>query len=117
MVWQRHIKTALFFAKRKIAVTVDGESKDVRIVLENFGCAVALVHVKIDHSGSADEISFSQELDGNRNVIKDAETSAFSAKSMVRAAAEGGSPAMFHGLQGSGDCSAYGRIGALDKSF
>src|SRR6185437_2380387 len=74
---QGNIKAALFLSKREIAFAVDGECKDVRIVLKNLCCAVALMHIKINDGSPADEAALSQKLDSDSNVIEHTEACAF----------------------------------------
>src|SRR5262249_14906705 len=85
MIRQSYIQPALLFAEGKIALAVDGESKDLGIVRKNLRRTIPLMHVKINDGGAPDHISFSQHVNGDSNIIEDAESRAFPAKSMMRA--------------------------------
>ena len=98
-IGQADIERALLFAKREVALAMNGESEDAGVATEDVSGAVSLMNVEIDDGGAADASGVAEELDGDSDIVKDAEAGAFAAKSVMCAAAQSATPAGGEGVE------------------
>src|SRR5579871_4264849 len=71
---------------------MNGERHDAGVACEDFGGSVSLVYIKVDNCRAPGQAFLAQKLNGDRDIVKNAESRAFSSKSVVRASAKGCAP-------------------------
>jgi hypothetical protein len=77
---------------------MDGKREDVGLFSEDFGCAVSLMDVEVDHGRAVYPASMSKVLNRDCNIVEHAETRALSAKGMMRPSTKSASPAIGKGI-------------------
>lgn len=114
-VGQMEIEGALLLAEREVAAPVHRQREDIRIVTEDFRGAIALMNVEINDGRALNHSIGPQLLDGDGNVIEDAESGALGAHRVMRAAAESGAESAGQRFVGGADRSAHGRERTLHQ--
>ena len=107
-VGQFNVYVAAFFAERKILCAVHGQGEHAVIDLKNMRCAVALVHIQVNHrhlqSFSLMTRGFGlQQTRRHRHVVEHTKTATLVGVSMVGATGQIGRYTFFHGCAGRAD--------------
>lgn len=117
IVGQGDVDLALLLAEREVVGPVHGEGEHVGVVLIDGGGAIALMDIEIDDGDAADEAERAEMLNGDGDVVEDAEACALMGEGVMGATGEIAAEAVLHGIEGRGDGATDGSEGAVDERF
>ena len=95
-VGQRDIDAAALLAEGEVVLAVHGEREHGGVFREDGSGSIALMDIQVDHRGARGEPVAAQRENGHRQVVEHAESGAFAAKRVVRAAGQVAAEAVLH---------------------
>ena len=69
-IGKRHIEIALLFVVRIIFFAVHREGEDAWVVFSHCGCAISLVHIKVDNENSRNIMMIDQMMSAHDDVVQ-----------------------------------------------